>query len=151
MTGGSIITENSNAIRVIDTGSFTMTAGTVESTSSTSDAPTLANEGISIIYGGTIKNNSAITSSIYVQTDATLTLGTNDSTLSTTNPDIVSANVGIDNKGTFNFYDGRIQGSTSIIRYCIRSCYRKNCLYHYRNLWEIIIFAVEFNFILLTF
>lgn len=62
------------------------------------------------VYGGKIIGG------IYNGENSILTLGDNeDSEVSITEPEITSENIGIENNGTFNFYDGIIHGKTGAI------------------------------------
>ena len=60
---------------------------------------------------GTILNDDGI--AIKVEEGGTLTLGADDENISQ-NPVIVGRTIGVLNYGTFNFYDGMIQGQTAI-------------------------------------
>ena len=66
------------------------------------------NNGTMIITGGTI----IATKQHGISNEATLTLGTKDGDPNTT-PVIIGTKYGVLNIGTFNYYDGIIQGITS--------------------------------------
>ncbi|MBP3502173.1 MAG: Cna B-type domain-containing protein, partial [Clostridia bacterium] len=65
------------------------------------------------INGGTINNTNGI--GVYNYSGSTVTLGKNDEDVSTTIPSITGSTYGIENYGTFNFYDGTITGQTKAI------------------------------------
>lgn len=67
--------------------------------------------GVANIKGGTINNNN--TYGISVTSNGKLTLGINDSSISTSSPSIYGLAGGVLNYGTFNFYDGVISSSFS--------------------------------------
>ena len=71
------------------------------------------NHGIIIITGGTIE--SFTSHAIVNQSGCTLTIGTKDEIHESTTPVIQGKKYGIQNKATFNFYDGTVKGKTDSI------------------------------------
>ena len=64
------------------------------------------------IYGGTFVSNNF---SAIANVSATLTFGDDDGSVSTTSPSARGAIYGIDNSGTFNYYDGVFKGISGAI------------------------------------
>ena len=71
------------------------------------------NHGTITITGGTIE--SFTSHAIVNQSGCTLTIGTEDGTPNSTTPVIQGKKYGIQNKATFNFYDGIVKGITDSI------------------------------------
>ena len=71
------------------------------------------NSGTVIITGGTIESSTS--HAIVNQSGCTLTLGTKDNNPDSTTPVIQGKKYGIQNRATFNFYDGIVKGVTDSI------------------------------------
>ena len=101
-------------------GTLKMSSGTVTGKSAGINVTTASSgSGTATITGGTV--TCASNSGLNISSGATLTLGTNNSTVSTTTPTIESTfqptssskRYGVTNDGgTFNFYDGRVRSSS---------------------------------------
>ena len=95
----------------IDDCNITATSGKVGSIG----AYGIYNKGNATIKSGII---TSAYYGIFVDTDKTLVLGTNDSSVSTTKPEIFANGtngIGIQNNGIFEFYDGIIKGKSKSI------------------------------------
>ena len=68
------------------------------------------NGGRITITGGTIESSTS--HAIVNQSGCTLTIGSKDGTSNTSSPLIIGKRYGIQNKATFNFYDGIVKGIT---------------------------------------
>ena len=88
-------------------GKLNITNGTIEATNGYG----IRNYGIATITGGSITSTTAEA----IDNLGTLTLGVNDINVSKTVPSIVGKTYGVKNTGTFNFYDGVIEGETEAI------------------------------------
>ncbi len=102
MNNGSIIDNGA-----LNSGTLTMSGGTI------SGAIGLTNRGTATIIGGTITGTNH---GLYLN-GGTITLGSNDSTVSTNNPLVqgtgTSNSFGVNlNSGTLNFYDGIVKSSS---------------------------------------
>ena len=86
-------------------GTVTISDGNISATNA------LVNEtsGQATITGGNISGNTGIINY------GMLTIGSKDGTVSKENPTITGNSYGINNSGTFNFYDGTIKGKTGAI------------------------------------
>ena len=93
---------------IIELNGYTITTGTLEKL--IENAGTLTIIDTNDRQTGRISN----TSGIAINNSGTLTLGTNDGTVSTTCPEISGNATGIVNNGTFNFYDGIIKGGEAL-------------------------------------
>ena len=100
---GGIINSIDNNI----SGKLNIINGTIKATNGYG----IRNFGIATITGGSITSTTA--EAIY--NNGTLTLGVNDTNVSKTVPSIVGKTYGVNNTGTFNFYDGVIEGETEAI------------------------------------
>ena len=100
---GGIINSIDNNI----SGKLNIINGTIKATNGYG----IRNFGIATITGGSITSTTA--EAIY--NNGTLTLGVNDTNVSKTVPSIVGKTYGVKNTGTFNFYDGVIEGETEAI------------------------------------
>ena len=126
-TSTIINTETSTYSAIGNTGTATISAGTITSayrTITNSNKLTITggtitgsdiavnNSGTATVTGGTITSTGKI--GIYNTTDGTLTIGTNETTpsVSTTVPSITGKTYGVQAGGTFNFYDGVIKGQS---------------------------------------
>ena len=112
ITGGTV--ENSNGLAIYNNGSLVITGGVVKSTPNNA----ILNRGTALI-----KDSSQIISqnetAIY-NNGGTLTLGefsgaSNEPAPNQTNPSVSGYIYGVQNTGTFNFYDGVITGETLAI------------------------------------
>ena len=105
MSGGTITNDTTYAM-LISGGTATITGGTIETPSSYYG---ISNQGggILTITGGTIKTG--------IDNSSILTLGIDDTNVSKTVPSIIGKEYGVKNTGTFNFYDGVIEGETEAI------------------------------------
>ena len=117
MSGGSIIATGTRQALYISGGTTTIT-GTAYLKSSTDgeingmERATVQNVlGTLIITGGTIEatKQHALTNA------ATLTIGAKDGNISTTTPVLIGKVDGVNNTGTFKFYDGMIKGKSNAI------------------------------------
>ena len=90
-------------------GKLNITNGTIKATNGYG----IRNYGIATITGGSITSTTA--GAIINSNSGTLTLGVNDINVSKTVPSIVGKTYGVNNTGTFNFYDGVIEGETEAI------------------------------------
>ena len=114
ITGGTITSANNYTVTTPNAsgGTINISGGTITRTSGTTGA--VNNEkGATTITGGTIKSNAGV--GVYATT-GTVTLGTNDSTISTTIPSITGATWGVrvtQDTGKFYFYDGTVTGKTN--------------------------------------
>ncbi len=88
-------------------GKLNITNGTIKATNGYG----IRNYGIATITGGSITSTIAQA----IDNFGTLTLGVNDINVSKTVPSIVGKTYGVKNTGTFNFYDGVIEGETEAI------------------------------------
>ena len=108
VTGGTYKLTGKYPVLGINGGTLNITGGTFENTNA-EGAVLTATGGTTNIKGGTIKSAYL---PVYIANSATVNIGTNDGSVSTTNPTIISTKsggVGIAvNSGTWNFYDGRI-------------------------------------------
>ena len=117
MTGGSIVATGKRQAVYNDGGTVTI-SGTahlsakalVEASNKRGTVQNLAG-GTLIITGGTIETASS--DGIGVTNLGTMTIGEKDTNIVTTTPVIVGASIGVNNTGTFNFYDGILKGKTS--------------------------------------
>ena len=105
MSGGTITNDTTYAM-LISGGTATITGGTIETPNSYYG---ISNQGggILTITGGTIKTG--------IDNSSILTLGIDDTNVSKTVPSIIGKEYGVKNTGTFNFYDGVIEGETEAI------------------------------------
>ena len=103
------ITEISGGIinSIDNRGKLNITNGTIKATNGYG----IRNYGIATITGGSITSTTAEA----IDNLGTLTLGVNDINVSKTVPSIVGKTYGVNNTGTFNFYDGVIEGETEAI------------------------------------
>lgn len=102
ISGGIINSINNNG-----GGKLNITNGTIKATNGYG----IRNYGIATITGGSITSTTAEA----IDNIGTLTLGVNDINVSKTVPSIVGKTYGVNNTGTFNFYDGVIEGETEAI------------------------------------
>ena len=100
---GGIINSIDNNI----SGKLNIINGTIKATNGYG----IRNFGIATITGGSITSTTAEA----IDNIGTLTLGVNDTNVSKTVPSIVGKTYGVKNTGTFNFYDGVIEGETEAI------------------------------------
>ena len=100
---GGIINSIDNNI----SGKLNIINGTIKATNGYG----IRNFGIATITGGSITSTTAEA----IDNIGTLTLGVNDINVSKTVPSIVGKTYGVNNTGTFNFYDGVIEGETEAI------------------------------------
>ena len=85
---------------------------------STSTEFAIKNDGnLTIIVGDNKDDSNKITNDVGngIENTGTLTIGQDDGITSTEYPSIEGKTYGIDNKGTFNFYDGVITGTTASV------------------------------------
>ena len=90
-------------------GKLSITNGTIKATNGYG----ITNSGTTTITGGSITSTTA--EAIRNTNSGTLTLGVNDINVSKTVPSIVGKTYGVNNSGTFSFYDGVIEGETEAI------------------------------------
>lgn len=107
-------TSNGYIVATRNSGSLTMSAGTI--TTATSYAIVIESSTASAnITGGTITSTMAISgvSNMAIWNKGTLTIGSASAAISTTNPIISgTGGYGVLNEGTLNFYNGAIQGKS---------------------------------------
>ena len=129
ISGGTIV--GSNGIKNISTGNISVSGSTTQITGSfqgiwnlstltvsggtiTGDSNGIQNSGTVTITGGSISGENV--SGILNESGATITLGDNTEPVSTTSPLIqatgTSTSYGVNNSGTFNFYDGIIKSAS---------------------------------------
>ena len=125
ITGGNITNTgsggNTNRQAIYNNGGIVEISGTAYLTAKNSgayqgnDRGALQNlnRGTIIITGGTIESSTS--HAIVNQSGCTLTIGTKDDTIGSTTPVIQGKKYGIQNKATFNFYDGIVKGITDSI------------------------------------
>ena len=101
-----IVEEGQNVI--LDLNGKTITTANAENT--------IQNDGILTIIDSSSAQSGKVTSTFgtVITNSGTLTLGQNDSAVSTTCPEISGVTTAIVNTGTFNFYDGIIKGAVAI-------------------------------------
>ena len=102
LTGGSI-TKSSNGINNSANGKIEVSGGTI-----TTSATAISNSGTAVVTGGTITGGAG-SSYRGIYNSKTLTIGEKDGIVSTSQPKITGY-CGVYNNGTFNFYDGIIEG-----------------------------------------
>ncbi len=119
VTGGNILATGKRQSIYNDGGTVTIEGNAylnakalVETTNRRGTVQNLAN-GTLFIKGGIIESSNA--NGIAVTNLGTTTIGTKDGNIITTTPVIKGIEIGVNNTGTFNFYDGIIKGTIKII------------------------------------
>ena len=90
-------------------GTTTISGGTI--TSPAPSYPAVLNETTMTISGGTMRS----TTQNGVNNTGTLTIGIKGGNVSTTSPSITGLGYGVNNTGTFKYYDGILKGKTAAI------------------------------------
>ena len=108
LTNGSGVTTNRACVQN-HRGTTTISGGTI--TSPATNYPAVLNETTMTITGGNIKS----TAQNGVNNTGTLTIGQKDGNINTSSPSISGIINGLNNTGTFKFYDGTIRGITNSI------------------------------------
>ena len=98
--------ENSEIKSLNNNGTVTLRSGIISKITNN-------NKGTINIIGGSVNNSDG--TAIYNYSGGIVTLGTDDEDVSTSIPQITGSTYGIENSGTFNFYDGIITGTTKAI------------------------------------
>ena len=100
-----------------------ISGGTITSTNANCQRGAVQNiSGATVeITGGTITSKSNNSASGAVQNAGTLTLGSKDDIINSTSPVLIGKTYGVNNSGTFNFYDGIIKGATNSLNGSIAS------------------------------
>ena len=106
-TGGNMQVSGGIINSISNGGKLNITNGTIKATNGYG----IKNGGTATITGGSITSTTAEA----INNTGTLTLGVNDINISKTVPSIVGKTYGVKNTGTFNFYDGVIEGETEAI------------------------------------
>ncbi len=112
INGTTIVATGERQAVYNDKSTITIT-GNCHFTASATARGTVQNQGSStmIITGGTIVslNQQAVSNA------GTLTIGSKDSNISTTNPDLLGATYGVTNTNSFKYYDGVLKGKIDSI------------------------------------
>ena len=119
ISGGNITATSRAAVYNIANGIVEISGGYLTSSATgTPSGATLARATVQNLAGGTV----TITGGTIVQTKqqavtngGTLIIGTPSDGINTTSPDIRGESYGVDNQGTFRYYDGVIKGKTNAI------------------------------------
>ena len=100
-----------------------ISGGTITSTNTNCQRGAVQNiSGATVeITGGTITSKSNNSASGAVQNAGTLTLGSKDDIINSTSPVLIGKTYGVNNSGTFNFYDGIVKGATNSVNGSIAS------------------------------
>lgn len=93
--------------QIINESTGLITGGNIIQTGSNN---AIVNSGTLEITGGSITSNNTAA----INNSGTLTIGTNDDTVNIDTPYLEGKTYGVYNTGTFNFYDGEINGKSSI-------------------------------------
>ena len=122
MSGGQILATGSRQAIYNLSGGYVEISGSAYLSSKTSGRPTNSNldratiqnlaGGTAVITGGTIVGEVQNA----IANEGTITIGTKDGNIVTSTPIIRGQTLGIENEGTFNFYDGKIMGITGTIQ-----------------------------------
>ena len=126
VTGGSLVVEDTEIIAtgnrqaIYITGGTTTILGNSYLSSATNGIPgggTMERGTVQVISGNLIVAGGKIvgTQQQAISNEGTVTLGTDDSSISTVSPELIGNVNGIRSVGTFNYYDGIIKGGTSAI------------------------------------
>lgn len=94
-----------------------ISGGTITSTNTNCERGAVQNSsGATVeITGGTIISKSTKSSAGAVQNAGTLILGSKDGSVNSTSPDLMGNTYGVNNSGTFKFYDGILKGKLASI------------------------------------
>ena len=113
VSGGNIIASGSRQAIYNDGGTTTISGSAYISATSTERAAVQNHKGTVNIIGGTIVSSGF--SAVVNENGKTLNIGTKDGNINTTSPNIQGAIYGVNNSGTFKFYDGILKGKTDAI------------------------------------
>ena len=113
VSGGNIIASGSRQAIYNDGGTTTISGSAYISATSTERAAVQNHKGTVNIIGGTIVSSGF--SAVVNESGKTLNIGTKDGNINTTSPNIQGAIYGVNNSGTFKFYDGILKGKTDAI------------------------------------
>ena len=96
---------------------ITINGGTITGTSLNCDRGAVQNiaKATVIITGGTIVSKSTVLTSGAVQNAGILTIGAKDGNINASSPDLTGDTYGVNNNGTFNYYDGVLKGQLDSI------------------------------------
>ncbi len=102
---------------------ITINGGTITGTSLNCDRGAVQNiaKATVIITGGTIVSKSTVPTSGAVQNAGILTIGVQGGGINASSPDLTGDTYGVNNNGTFNYYDGVLKGQMDSINGSISS------------------------------
>ena len=90
---------------------ITITGGTINSTNKNCTRGAIQNASGSVtITGGTVTSVSTKTDAGAIQNAGTLVIGVKDGSINASSPVLQGANYGVNNTGTYKFYDGILKG-----------------------------------------